>query len=188
MTLIRAAEVLSEPRVLNGPANKAIDNNLYFALAMCLKGAALDILMNVPEGDGLECWHRMAKRFEPRTAGHGRVQLIDIIEAKNRDGTFHAKVEQWEKKITDLEATTEHRVNDELQTAIFEAKIALESVRRHLVLDYARLSTYQSMKEEIKMILLSHQAMGTNFEGPTAMDISQVTEENPTADVNYIAI
>ena len=55
VTLIRAVEVLSEPGVLNDPANKAIDNNLYFALAMCLKGAALDILMNMPEGDGLEC-------------------------------------------------------------------------------------------------------------------------------------
>ena len=129
----------------------------------------------------------MAQRFEPRTAGHGRVQLIDIIEAKNLDGTFHAKVEQWEKKITDLEATTEHSVNDERRMAIFEAKIAPESVRRHLVLNSARVSTYQSMKEEIEMILLSHQAMGTNFEGPTAMDISQVTEENPTGDVNYIA-
>ncbi len=76
VTLIRAVEELSEPGVLNDPANKAIDNNLYFSLAMCLKGAALDILMNVPEGDGLECWRRMAQRFEPRTAGHGRVQLI----------------------------------------------------------------------------------------------------------------
>ena len=43
------------------------------------------------------------------------------------------------------------------------------------------------MKEEIEMILLSHQAMGTNFDGPTAMDSSQVTEEDPTADVKYIA-
>ena len=185
--LIRAVEILQEPGILNDPDKKSIDNNLYFALAMCLQSAALDILTNVPEGDGLECWRRMAQRFEPRTAGHGRVQLIDIVEAKNLDGTFHAKVEQWEKKITVLEATTDHRVNDELRMAIFEAKIAPESVRRHLVLNSARLTTHQAMKEEIEMILLSHQAMGTNFDGPTAMDISQVTEENPTADVNYIA-
>ena len=184
--LIRAVEVLHEPGILTDPAKKAIDQNLYFALAMVLKGTALDILMNVPEGDGLECWRRMAQRFEPRTAGHGRVRLIDIIEAKNLEGTFHAKVEQWEKKITDLEATTEHRVNDELRMAIFEAKIAPESVRRHLVLNSARLTTYQAMKEEIEMILLSHQAMGTSFDGPTAMDISEITED-ASADVNYIA-
>ena len=59
--------------------DNALDHPLHYILALVLKGDALDTLMNQEPGRGLACWQELVLLHEPRSAGHQRAKLVEIL-------------------------------------------------------------------------------------------------------------
>ena len=142
-----------------------------------LKGDALDMLMNQEPGRGLACWRELVLLHEPRSAGHQRAKLVEILSGTNLTGTWRAKVAQWERLVKDCESQAVAAVDEETKMAVFEKHICPDYVRYHLCLNAARLTTYDKMKDEVAGVLLARQgrsAASRDSSGPTPMDIGWI--------------
>ena len=86
--------------------DNALDHRLHYilTLALVLEGDALDTLMNHESGRGLACWRELVLLHEPRSAGHQRAKLFEILSGTNLTGTWRAKVAQWERLVKDYES------------------------------------------------------------------------------------
>ena len=80
----------------------ALDTQLFNVMALVLKGDARDILMKQESGHGLACWQLLAGQHEPKSAGHQRAKLVEILRGSNLTGTWRAKLAQWESLVRDL--------------------------------------------------------------------------------------
>ena len=111
---------------------------------------------------------------EPRSAGHQRAKLVEILNGTNLSGTWRAKIAQWERPVKDYESQAVAPVDEEIKMAVFEKHICPDDVRDHLCLNTARLTTYDKMKDEVAGVLLARQgrsAASGDSSGPTPMDI-----------------
>ena len=129
--------------------DNALDHRLHYVLALVLKGDALDMLMNQEPGRGLACWRELVLLHEPRSAGHQRAKLVEILNGTNLSGTWRAKIAQWERLVMDYESQAVAPVDEEIKMAVFEKHICPDDVRDHLCLNAARLTTYDKMKDEV---------------------------------------
>ena len=74
--------------------DNALDHRLHYILALVLKGDALNMLMNQELGRGLARWRELVLLHEPRSAGHQRPKLVEILSGMNLTGTWRSKVAQ----------------------------------------------------------------------------------------------
>eukprot|EP00969_Alexandrium_andersonii_P309832 13692966-Alexandrium_andersonii.AAC.1 len=58
---------------------------VYFALVMLCEGAAMTIIMQVPEGQGLEAWRLFYSEFEPKLPGRSLGLLKTVVTYKSAD-------------------------------------------------------------------------------------------------------
>ena len=157
--------------------DNAMDHLLHHILALVLKGDALDMLMNQEPGRGLGCWREPVLLHEPRSAGHQRAKLVEILSGTNLTGTWRAKVAQWERLVKDYESQAVAAVDEEIKMAVFEKHICPDDVRDHLCLNAARLTTYDKMKDEVAGVLFARQGRSAargDSSGPTPMDIGWI--------------
>ena len=157
--------------------DNALDHPLHYILALVLKGDALDTLMNQEPGRGLACWRELVLLHEPRSAGHQRAKLVEILSGTNLTGTWRAKVAQWERLVKDYESQAVAAADEGIKVAVFEKHICPDDVRDHLCMNAARLTTYDKMKDEVAGVLLARQgrsAASGDSSGPTPMDIGWI--------------
>ena len=138
-----------------------VNAQFYTLLTMVLKGEALDVLMNVPMGNGFECWRRLKQQHEPRTAAHKRSQLIMIINGTNLSGDYEARLNQWERRIREYE-TGGATISEETRMAVLHSVLSPTDIREHLTLQATRLTTYIEMKEEIRRVMTSRQGQAAS--------------------------
>ena len=114
---------------------------------------------------------------EPRSAGHQRAKLVEILNGTNLSGTWRAKIAQWERLVKDYESQAVAPVDEEIKMAVFEKHICPDDVRDHFCLNAARLTTFDKMKDEVAGVLLALQgrfAASWDSSGPTPMDIGLI--------------
>eukprot|EP00971_Amphidinium_carterae_P305781 6077036-Amphidinium_carterae.1 len=87
--IMRKSATLDQPirRVDLTPEDGVLDGQLS------LEGRALDQLMNIQEGTGLETWRRFCHECEPNTLGHTRAHLVQYSD-HTRPATFRRVGEQ----------------------------------------------------------------------------------------------
>eukprot|EP00959_Pyramimonas_sp_CCMP1952_P365166 7646764-Pyramimonas_sp.AAC.1 len=56
---------------------------LHTAIQQLVTGEPFDITQNVDKGNGLECWRRLARRFDPSTGGRKR-NLLKLVLSPGR--------------------------------------------------------------------------------------------------------
>ena len=151
---------------------KALNGVLYSVLNGVTEGDAYDVLLNTEMGNGLEVWRKFAKENIGVTAGHTRNRLMHILEPKDLDGTYKAKLEKWEKRITDYSATGQPPPAEDVKMGVLQFHIAPADVRRHLSLNAARIATYQAMKDEIEAFISVEDGGSAD-----AMDIGALERE-----------
>ena len=125
---------------------KALNGVLYSVLNGVTEGDAYDVLLNTEMGNGLEVWRKYAKENVGVTAGHTRNRLMHILEPKDLEGTYKAKLERWEKRITDYCATGQTPPAEDVKMGVLQFHIAPQDVRRHLGLNAARITTYDWLR------------------------------------------
>ena len=119
--------------------------------------------MNQESGRGLSCWRELVLLHEPRSAGHQRAKLVEILSGANLTRTWRAKVAQWERLVR-TESQAVAPVDEEIKMAVFERHICPDDVRAHICLNPARLTTYDKMKA----------AANADSSGPSPMDTGWV--------------
>ena len=137
--------------------DNALNHRMHFILALVLNGEALDMLMNQESGRGLSCWRELELLHEPRSAGHQRAKLVEILSGSSLTGTWRGEVAQWERLVKDFESQAVPNVDEEIKMAVFQKHICSDDVRDRLCLNAARLTTYDKMKDEVAGVLLARQ-------------------------------
>ncbi len=108
------------------PNNMIIEvaEDLYSALDFVLEGEAHDILRNnrgTEEGNGLEVWRRLKRRFDRQTKSKTMTELGKVLnpEAAKTIGDVPKEIEKWEERVHRLSAgSDEHNITEDMMTAI----------------------------------------------------------------------
>ena len=137
---------------------KTLDNQLYTVLQSVCEGEPFDIVLNAGQGNGLEAWRRLHKRFDPSTAGRHRNILGAIIRPpRQKLENLSAALEAWEERVARYERKKDEKGNrrvlaDDIKVAAVGGMVP-EALEEHLVLNGKRLTTYASVREEIQAYL-----------------------------------
>ena len=130
------------------------------------------MLENAGESEGYVSWRRLVDEFEPKTSGRHAALLLDLLKY-DFPGDPRTALDEFEIRCrADYKATGED-LAESLKVALVQRGLADDSVRNHLVLHSARLSTYTLVRDEIRNILVTRMALSTE---PTPMDIGAVTK------------
>jgi hypothetical protein len=104
---LRSVVTIDEPIIhLDlAPEDVQVDAQLYQLLTLLLEDDALQTLMNVSEGHGMEWWRMVARQHEPQTASARRQKIMAIIKGEGITGPYRVRLAMWEKMIKDFDAT-----------------------------------------------------------------------------------
>ena len=163
---------------------------VYAVLQNLLEGEAFTIVRNCPQGNGLEVWRKINKRYDPATGSRKGSLLRHILSpAKSKLEDLTANLEVW----LDLIARYENRkdpsgarvqLQDEIKIAVLE-QICPTELERHLQMSKARLRTFDDHREEIMSFLETRlgsklkietiaSASGKEHTSDDAMDVGAV--------------
>ena len=96
----------------------SMSKQVYTALAALTDGEALSIVMNDPARNGLECWRRLNRRFDPQAAGRHKNAMSAILAVKSVSlKELPAAIERWEQKVRHYEDSSKKAVSDDVKTA-----------------------------------------------------------------------
>ena len=154
-----------------------LNAQLFYAFTLVTEGAAKVTLMNCPYGNGLEFYRQVASMVQPVTKAHQRTTLLSLAEAKDLPASYRERVAQWETRITEYNrrADVDAEFPEDLKIATYQAKIAPERVREHLLLNESRLSTYKLMRDEVESVMLARDAQAPDDD--SAMVIGSYEEK-----------
>ena len=97
---------------------EVFNDQLYAALAALLDGEALDILMNTTEGNGLEAWRKIAKRFDLKTKGRIRGNLMQLLAPQQWSiNELSSRIEQWEESVRRHKGKARKPVDEDIRVA-----------------------------------------------------------------------
>ena len=150
---------------------EVFNDQLYAALAALLDGEALDILMNTTEGNGLEAWRKITKRFDPKTKGRIRGNLMQLLAPPQCNiNELSSKIEQWEESARRHEETARKPVDEGIRVASLNSMF-LKIPQDHIGLNQNRLIKYEDVRNEIYSFLENRQDFHHNSQRPTPMDL-----------------
>ena len=127
---------------------------LYMALENLTDREPLDIVQNSPEGNGLEAWRRLQKRYDPATRGRRKNLLKSLLKpGKYKLEQLGEAMEKWEEQVNRYEKMKDSKGNrsqlpDDLKIAILEDMVP-EVLETHLLLQADRIDTYKECRKEV---------------------------------------
>lgn len=94
-------------------------------MSLFLEDEALDVVMAVPDGHGLEAWRRLCNEFQPRTRGHRRALMLSLlipVHLKNMD--FMSAVQKWEHEYRDFRSVGGEPLPEEVRIGVIQQAFA----------------------------------------------------------------
>ena len=143
---------------------------LFYILAMLLKGRALTIVQRAPEQAGFEAWRMLCIEFEPRLPARFQGMLQSIL-SPSIEGDQVTAIYAWEKKCEEYEKQSGEKIGEQIRMAVLISHLVSARLRTHLSLQAARLATYGAMRKEAVDFLRS-QAAFIDDGGSRPMDLS----------------
>ena len=132
-------------------ADRDISNQLYYMLIMLCKGPALRRVTTSGAAEGLEAWRRLVLHHEPKSQVHNTGLMQELL-GFNFEGDIAARLTQFDHDCAFYEAQSEEPIGENMKIGILLRHIPEGGLRQHLVLNVARLLTWDSMKVEIENI------------------------------------
>lgn len=157
-TVVGEIDVLSVPSLaaeFSQPEVKLLNEQVHAALMALTNAESFDIVLGTG-GEGIEAWRRMARRWDPLTAGRARGLLREILApARSTIGDLQGSLEKLEelfRRYTSRRDTggTMNTLNDDIRMSALEALLPAE-LERHVQLNRARLATYDALRTEVVM-------------------------------------
>ena len=167
----RATAAHADQECLNvnaGTTGQSLSSQLYYILVMSCEGPALRTLERAGDGEGALAWRWMVAEHEPNTAGRHATLLLEILAFSFTEDT-RGSLDSLDLLITKYEQMTNDFLAEALKVALVQRSVRDPEIRSHLILHGARLNTYQTVREEVRNIMLTRASLATT---PTPMDIS----------------
>ena len=128
---------------------------VYSALNQLCDGESWDIVQNSGKNNGFEAWRKLHRRYDPSTGGRKR-NLLKAIIGPSRCKDYNelgGALEQWEDLVSRYErkknnAGEYESVSDDIKMAAMESMVP-EDLEKHLLMQRARLNSYDLMREEV---------------------------------------
>ena len=152
-----------------------ISEVIYYLVTRHTHGEALELAKLVQRNNGAELWRKLSRRYDPRTSVKRAALLNAIIQQKavSIEELGHT-LDKWLARAKTYEDRTNAKLQDDLKMTIIQ-NMCPETLRIHLELNSARLTTSEQMIQEIRANLESRQ--------PQAMEVDSY-EKHEEHDVD----
>ncbi|CAK0809617.1 unnamed protein product, partial [Prorocentrum cordatum] len=156
-------------------------NQLYAALISTTADGSEsnDLVTGAPDGNGLEAWRKLHRRWDPTTGPRKRLILRSIISPpKCSADELGSALEKWIQQIGRYERRQGEDGLAELPEDIKMAALEMlvpQDIENHLVLNKHRLETFQDSLNEVMTIVEARTGAGGKAAGSL--------EEEPEAEV-----
>ena len=133
--------------------------NLFYMLAMLLKGKALAILQSTPDGVGAEAWRRLCQEYEPKAPGRFQGMLVGLLHPTRGDDAMRTIVD-WTKAVELYEKQSGDKLPDTIKTSVMMTNLVEPRLAEHHRLKAARLDTFERTLTEVSNYLLACRKWG----------------------------
>ena len=119
---------------------------LHTALQQLTSGEPFDLTQNVEKGNGLECWRKLARRYDPSTGGRKRNLLKQVLSpGRCKMEELAGALERWEEAVTRYSRRKDdlgnrESLSDSVKMAALESLLPVE-LEEHIMLNQSRNST-----------------------------------------------
>ena len=133
-------------------------HQVYTALVSLTEDDSNDLVIGAGDGNGLEAWRRLHRRWDPSTGGRKRTLLKAIIAPPKCTITELAGcLERWQQQVSKYErrkndAGQREKVSEDIRMAAIEMLVPTD-LENHLVLNKHRLRTFEDVYAEVTSIL-----------------------------------
>ena len=141
-------------------------------LVLSCAGGAMEVMENVPDGEGYEAWTRHHHAHDPRVPGRCAGMLHDImshvfpLRAQLQSAFFEA----FEKTCRLYRAHSNEEMSENLKEAVVHKNLQDVDFRKHLLRSAATLDSFPSIKDEF----INHSLAEAAARITALMDVDQV--------------
>jgi len=160
-----------------------IAEDMFSALDFVLEGEAHDILQNrhgMEEGNGLEVWRRLKRRFDRQTRSKTMSDLGQVLnpEVAKSIAEVPKEIEKWEEKVHRLRSRGDNNITEDMMTAIVSRicpKRLKDYIDLHCNIDDSK--SYVQVKDEVLRVVESvvlgkvANAKDEDDKGPKPMEV-----------------
>ena len=163
---------------------------LHMALQQLTTGEPFDLTQNVEKGNGLECWRKLARRYDPSTGGRKRNLLKQVLSpGRCKLEELAGAMERWEEAVSrygrrkDDDGNREY-LSDSVKMAALESLLPVE-LEEHIMMNQSRLGSYELIRREVAAYLEARTGarirevpvLNRQQRDPNAMDIGSLTRK-----------
>ena len=146
-----------------------LNRQLYTLMCSLVENDPLVIVENTPDGQGLEAWRRLSKRYDPFTGGRKRSLLDKIIKPEQvKLNQLLTSLEAWEKQVTVYEQRNKKTLDEDIKISALTS-MCPKVLSQHIDLNADDFTDYSTVRTLI-VSYVENQTSGT----ATPMDISAI--------------
>ena len=175
------AETSAEPIIVDDlleARSEELSSQVFYILALTLRGRALGVVQRVPEGNGMEAWRQLCAEYEPRLPGRFQAMLQALLSPQAGPDPVQSLYE-WERRVAIYENQSGDHLSDPIKRAVLTSHLASGALRAHLNLHSARLGTYREAREEslsYLRVLQQHANQHEQHSGAQPMDLDALSK------------
>ena len=158
------------PNRLMGENDRALSTQMYYVLAILVKGRPLDIIQNSGPGEGVEAFRRLEETYHPKVASRF-VGSLALILATRFGSDIEAELELFEKNIRRYEQESGKALDDEILLGVVINGPQENSMRDHIIRNATRLTSYQAVRSELLEIARTSRVL---IQMPAPMEIGAI--------------
>ena len=141
---------------------------LYYMLVMLCKVTALTRVVNAGAQEGLESWRAPVLHHEPTSLTRNAGLLQELLDF-SFEGEFAAQMVQFDRYIDRYENASGENFPNNIRIGVASRMLPDGPLKQHLVLNTARLTTWEALKAEIDSV---RRAQAAASSAPQPMDLS----------------
>jgi hypothetical protein len=130
------------------PEMENLSRQLYYMLIMLCRGAALDMVVNAGQGEGLEAWRLLVQRFEPKASTRFVGQLLNLL-SYDMSGEIVQKIEAFERESANYERGSGEVIVDGMKIGVTLRNLEEGPLKQHMLLNADRFKTWIDFRNEI---------------------------------------
>ena len=160
---------------------------LYTVLVDLTEDDSNDIVVGSGEGNGLEAWRKLARRWDPASGGRKRALLKAILNPPRcKISELSGCMERWLQQIAKYQRRrnaqgVREQISDDIKSAALD-QLVPEDLENHLVLNAHRLKTFEARYGEVVAIVEART--GVKIKEPSIKQHSQPGWKDDPMDVD----
>ena len=153
---------------------KELGSQLALMLTMLMKGDALEIGMEVPEGHGFEMWKRLCTHYEVNRGGGNMLHKLTDPVANFKGSTVLLRISAYKRYAAEYQKRSGDIVSQAVRISAI-MKLAPPEMKLHLALNRDKFKTQQELED----VILNYTMAEEDLED-SKMDVGAVIPEDKT--------